>query len=380
MRVKLKECKLGDVLEFKRGYDLPKKSRVDGIVPIISSSGVSGFHNEAKAKAPGVVTGRYGTLGEVFYVDEDYWPLNTALYVKDFKGNYPRYIKYFLERLDIAELNAAGAVPGLNRNHLHMLDVRVIEDYEAQKHVSNTLENYDNLIENNNRRIQILETIAQKLYQEWFIHYRFPGHAQAQWRETEQGKIPAGWEVRCIKDFGEIITGKTPSKRKPENYRSRDVQFIKTPDMHNGVYVLETSEMLSEVGASSQKTKFIPVGSLMVSCIGTAGVVAINTERAQTNQQINTIVLNDEFAREFLYFALLGLKQTIINHGSTGATMTNLSKGKFEALEVTTPSTKLIEKFSHRVKPMFNQMLLLMKKNKNLQKQRDLLLPKLISK
>src|SRR5699024_4961616 len=154
MRVKLKECKLGDVLEFKRGYDLPKKSRVDGIVPIISSSGVSGFHNEAKAKAPGVVTGRYGTLGEVFYVDEDYWPLNTALYVKDFKGNYPRYIKYFLERLDIAELNAAGAVPGLNRNHLHMLDVRVIEDYEAQKHVSNTLENYDNLIENNNRRIQ----------------------------------------------------------------------------------------------------------------------------------------------------------------------------------------------------------------------------------
>src|SRR5699024_6176719 len=148
----------------------------------------------------------------------------------------------------------------------------------------------------------------------------------------------------------------------------------------NGVYVLETSEMLSEVGASSQKTKFIPVGSLMVSCIGTAGVVAINTERAQTNQQINTIVLNDEFAREFLYFALLGLKQTIINHGLTGATMTNLSKGKFEALEVTTPSTKLIEKFSHRVKPMFNQMLLLMKKNKNLQKQRDLLLPKLISK
>lgn len=377
----MREYKLGELVTLNYGKSLPARDRIEGEYPVMSSAGVTGFHNEYLVEGPGVVIGRKGSIGTVYYEPRSFFPIDTCYFLT---VNNPevlslKYAYYMLLESNLKELNSDAAVPGLNREIAYAQKFS-IPKIERQIEVVSILDGYNDLIENNSRRIEILETIAQKLYQEWFIHYRFPNHDQSQWQETEQGKIPAGWEVRCIKDFGEIITGKTPSKRKPENYRSRDVQFIKTPDMHNGVYVLETSEMLSEVGASSQKTKFIPVGSLMVSCIGTAGVVAINTERAQTNQQINTIVLNDEFAREFLYFALLGLKQTIINHGSTGATMTNLSKGKFEALEVITPSTKLIEKFSHRVKPMFNQMLLLMKKNKNLQKQRDLLLPKLISK
>lgn len=94
-----------------------------GTVPIISSSGVTGYHDEAKAKGPGVVTGRYGTLGEVFYIEDDFWPLNTSLYVQDFKGNHPRFISYFLRTLGFAGQNVAGAVPGVNRNFLHMLKV-----------------------------------------------------------------------------------------------------------------------------------------------------------------------------------------------------------------------------------------------------------------
>ncbi|WP_293652912.1 restriction endonuclease subunit S, partial [Thiolapillus sp.] len=86
-----KDCVLGDVVNLKRGYDLPKKKRVDGEFPIVSSSGISGFHVEAKVKGPGVVTGRYGTLGEVFYISGDFWPLNTALYVQDFKGNNRKF-------------------------------------------------------------------------------------------------------------------------------------------------------------------------------------------------------------------------------------------------------------------------------------------------
>jgi type I restriction enzyme S subunit len=82
-------CRLGDVLTLKRGHDLPDASRKDGDVPVVSSSGITGYHNVAKAKPPGVVTGRYGTLGEVFYLERDYWPLNTSLYVIDFKGPIP---------------------------------------------------------------------------------------------------------------------------------------------------------------------------------------------------------------------------------------------------------------------------------------------------
>ncbi|MFG1350126.1 restriction endonuclease subunit S [Xanthobacter autotrophicus] len=112
-------CRLLDLCELKRGYDLPIAHRGVGSVPIISSSGLSGTHNRSMAKAPGVATGRYGTIGEVFFIEEDFWPLNTALYVCDFKGSAPRFIFYILGSIDFMIYSDKGAVPGINRNHLH---------------------------------------------------------------------------------------------------------------------------------------------------------------------------------------------------------------------------------------------------------------------
>ena len=115
--------RLGDVLTLKRGYDLPEGSRTPGDVPVVSSSGITGFHNTKKADAPGVVTGRYGTLGEVYFIDREYWPLNTALYVSDFKGNPPCFILHFLKRALQSVQSDKAAVPGLNRNVAHALEV-----------------------------------------------------------------------------------------------------------------------------------------------------------------------------------------------------------------------------------------------------------------
>src|SRR4051794_12190666 len=95
-----RETTLGEVVELKRGYDLPQKDRTPGIVPLVSSSGVTDHHNVAMAKGPGVVTGRYGTIGQVFYIHDDFWPLNTTLYVRDFKGNDAKFISYFMRSLD----------------------------------------------------------------------------------------------------------------------------------------------------------------------------------------------------------------------------------------------------------------------------------------
>ncbi len=120
-----KYCSLGDVLTLQRGFDLPERNRRVGNVPIVSSSGISGYHDIAKVCGPGVVTGRYGTLGEVFYIDKDFWPLNTTLYVRDFKGNDPLFLSYFLRTLNLAHQNVAGAVPGLNRNALHLLSISI---------------------------------------------------------------------------------------------------------------------------------------------------------------------------------------------------------------------------------------------------------------
>src|SRR5690606_32111898 len=106
-----KKTKLGDVINLKRGFDLPAAKRIDGSVPILSSSGLTGYHNEYQVRGPGVVTGRYGTIGQVFYVEEEYWPLNTTLYVQDFKGNHPKFIYYFLKTLKFGKFNDKSTVP-----------------------------------------------------------------------------------------------------------------------------------------------------------------------------------------------------------------------------------------------------------------------------
>jgi type I restriction enzyme S subunit len=116
---------LGYCVELKRGYDLPSRQREPGIVPIISSSGPSGRHSTAMVKGPGVVTGRYGTIGQVFFVEEDFWPLNTTLYACDFKGHFPRFIAGLLELIDFETYSDKAAVPGINRNHLHQESVVV---------------------------------------------------------------------------------------------------------------------------------------------------------------------------------------------------------------------------------------------------------------
>ncbi|PFZ70596.1 hypothetical protein COL82_29880 [Bacillus toyonensis] len=114
---------LEDVFSLKRGYDLPVSKREEGLIPIVSSSGVNGYHNVAKGHGPGVITGRSGKLGNVFYIKEDYWPLNTTLYVEDFKNNNPIYIYFLMKTLDFESLNAGSSVPTLNRNHVHKLKV-----------------------------------------------------------------------------------------------------------------------------------------------------------------------------------------------------------------------------------------------------------------
>ena len=190
---------LGDFLTLKRGYDLPGHARVPGEVPVVSSSGVTGTHREAKVDGPGVVTGRYGTLGEVFYIDEPFWPLNTALYVQDFKGNHRRFVSYFLKWILSGTQSDKAAVPGVNRNDLHARKVEVPEDPSEQAAIASILTTYDDLIENNRRRIQLLEQSVRLLYKEWFVHLRFPGHEHVR---VVDG-VPEGWEKKSL---GELVT------------------------------------------------------------------------------------------------------------------------------------------------------------------------------
>jgi len=198
--------KFREFITLQRGFDLPKKMRRNGTFPVVASTSVQGFHDEYKVQTPGVVTGRSGSLGQVLFIEQPFWPLNTTLWVKDFKGNNPRYVYYHLQTLGLEHYNSGAGVPTLNRNHLNEIEVEV-HVIESQQKIAAILSTYDDLIENNLRRIKILEEMAQNLYREWFVKFRFPGHEQVRMIDSPRGKIPEKWEVVQLRDFASIDKG-----------------------------------------------------------------------------------------------------------------------------------------------------------------------------
>ena len=159
---------LGNFITLKRGFDLPQQKREDGQVPIFSSSGITGTHSTAMVNAPGVITGRYGTIGEVFYAAEDFWPLNTTLFVEDFHGNDAKFIYYFLKTLEWSKFTSASAVPGINRNTVHKETVS-LPDIETQRRIASTLSMLDEKIKTNTEINDNLRQQAQALFKKWFV-------------------------------------------------------------------------------------------------------------------------------------------------------------------------------------------------------------------
>ncbi len=249
-----------------------------------------------------------------------------------------------------------------------------IPDLNTQQKIVDTLSAYDDLIENNQKQITLLEEAAQRLYKEWFIDLRFPGHENTPIHDG----VPEGWKKKRIDDFGEIITGKTPPTDKTD-YFGGDIPFVKIPDMHKGIFPVSTETKLTTEGAESQSNKYIPKGSIMVSCIATVGLVNIAVETCQTNQQINSLILNDENDLYYLYSSMLRLKEILDGVGSNGATMTNVNKAKFASIKLLYPTVDIRDAFHVICEPWYEMILSLSIMNVKITEIRDRLLPKLMS-
>lgn len=330
-------------------------------------------------KSTGVVT--IGTVGDKLF-QADRWCFtnqsvnviipNTELYDEDFI--------YYLMKINLPKVENANPGTASGRHHVSKsnfcaIKVKVPENKETQKKIASILSGYDDLIENNLKRIKLLEEMAQQTYEEWFVRMRFPGHESAT-INPETG-LPEGWEEVKLGDLGEIVTGKTPSTSKEEYYNG-DIPFIKTPDMNGSVYVIETNQYLTQQGSDVQKNKILDKNDIVVSCIGSAGAYALVSRPSQFNQQINAIRFNKD---EYVYFTFCyakGLKEILQALGSNGATMTNVNKGKFEQIEIILPNKELLTKFHQFAKPCFESILNLQNQNQRLREARDILLPRLM--
>jgi type I restriction enzyme S subunit len=366
------EKRLGEAVTLKRGYDLPASQRVPGNVPVVSSSGVTGTHNEAKAKAPGVVTGRYGTLGEVFYMADDFWPLNTALYVEDFKGNHPRFISYFLKQALGGTSSDKAAVPGVNRNDLHARRV-LLPDLALQAKIADCLSAYDDLIENNRRRIQLLEQSARLLYKEWFVRLRFPGHE----RVKIKNGVPVGWERKTVNELTSYLNrGITPK------YDDNSTCIvINQKCIRERLINLELARRQSKDVAQEKKVKFgdVLVNSTGEGTLGRVAQITFDLENCTVDSHI-TIVRSAKGVPVYYFGLCLTSLESFFSTMGRGATnQTELSRSTIGEIRILVPASDIAGVFESLVDPIYQQINMLNLQNKKLTAARDLLLPRLMN-
>ena len=300
--------------------------------------------------------------------------INTIICNENYDNEYVYYLmKNFLPNLKSYNLGTASGREFISKSNFEKIEIVVEQNKNIQKEIGKFLSRYDSLIENYQKQIKLLEESAQRLYKEWFIDLRFPGHGNT---KIVDG-IPEGWEKKKIFELGKVVTGKTPSTANKANYGG-DIPFITIPDMHSGIYPT-CSQTLSKQGAESQLGKYIPENSLMVTCIGTAGLVCISETLCQTNQQINSLVMENGLKLYYMYFTFLSLKEHLNNIGSNGATMTNVNKSKFENIEVVVPIDSLLDSFNIIGNNTFVKIKNLSLQIRHLIEARDRLLPKLMS-
>lgn len=279
----------------------------------------------------------------------------------------------FIKKSMIGSMTGATGRQRVNNDIFKTLEIS-LPSIEVQRKIGQILSVYDDLIENNQKQIKLLEEAAQRLYKEWFVDLHFSGYEDV---KIVDG-VPEGWSYKRVDDFGEVITGKTPSTSKTEYYGG-NIPFVTIPDMHGNVFPLVTEKALTKAGANTQKNKYLPINSVIVSCIATVGLVNIAVEPCQTNQQINSVVLYDDNNLYFFYESMKRIKTLLDGIGSNGATMTNVNKTKFSNIHVLYPTEDLVNRYNEFCKPIFDNILALSKEILVSKKARDHLLPKLMS-
>lgn len=368
----METIRFDDFIRLNRGFDLPDYKIEKGEYPVITSTNIKAFHKEYKVEGPMVVTGRSGSLGKVQYIEGRCWPLNTSLYVKDYKGNFPRYVYYFLQMMHLEQYNAGVGVPTLNQNHLHSLKIKIHEKKLQQK-IASILSAYDRLIENNTRRIRLLEQMAENLYKEWFVRFRFPEHEKV---EMVNG-LPKGWERTVASSIIDVMSGGTPKTDHPEFYGG-NIPFYTPKDANDSIFVYNTLTNITEEGLTHCNSQLYPRNTLIITARGTVGKLNLLAVPMAMNQSCFALQFKQKENPFFLYYAIrteIAKLKKIAN----GGVFDTIVVKSFDHIKLIIPTRSLMDNFNLKVYSILEQVRNLSYQNQLLTRQRDLLLPRLMS-
>jgi type I restriction enzyme S subunit len=383
------EKKLGDVLTLQRGFDLPETQRETGPYPVIASTGPVGTHNVAMVRGPGVVIGRSGSLGGGQFIRSDFWPLNTTLWVRDFKGNDRRFCYYLLKSLNLANFNAGSGVPTLNRNHIHPLPVRVPEDTYEQRAIAHILGTLDDEIDLNRRMNETLEAIARAIFKSWFVDFN-PVRAKVEgydpglpkyiaelfpdrFEDSFLGEIPAGWRVGKLGDVAENPRrGVRPSEIKVSmpyiglNHMPRRCIALSEWGYADSLESNKFEFQQGEILFGKLRPYFHKIGIAPVDGICSTDILVVRPRE----EKWFGFVLGHLSSTAFVDYT---------NAVSTGTKMPRTSWQDMSRFDLVLSTEGVAKKFNHIIQPIVERIIANIRESKSLATFRNTLLPKLLN-
>jgi type I restriction enzyme S subunit len=399
-----KTAQFGELASFKNGLNYSRDNWGTGMHVI----GVADFQDYVKPKyetlgeinPQGVVrdgdllehgdllfvrsNGNRNLIGRTVYIERPPFPVSYSGFcirarLNDPQSCLPRFYAYLM-RTNIVRrvLSAQGGranIASLNQGILARLDVPV-PPLPVQTRIADILSAYDDLIENNNRRMALLEEAIHLLYREWFVYLRFPDHERV---KVVDG-VPEGWERTTVSEAFSYLGGGTPSRKVDQYWTNGTIDWFSPTDLtkSGSLWMEQSKEQISEFGLSKSSAKIFPPLSVMMTSRATIGAIAINTGEACTNQGFITCLPNERVPLHFLYCWLSANTENFIGR-ATGSTFKELSKRVFGKMDFTLPPRATSEEFEKEVEPYAQQTLNLQRQNQRLREARDLLLPRLMN-
>ena len=351
-----KEYKLGEVLTFQRGYDLPKSEMNGGDIPVAGSNGVIGYHNQYTTNGPGITIGRSGNIGVPRFYEDNFWAHNTTLFVKDFHGNDEKFMYYFLQTVDFTQFNTGSAVPSLNRNHIHELSI-FIPPLKEQERIASILSSLDDKIDLLHRENKTLEAMAETIFRKWFIE------------EVRQEVL--------LGDVVETTSGGTPSRKYEKYYQNGTIDWVKSKEL-NRSFLLKTEEKITLEAVENSSAKFIPANSVLIAMYGaTVGEYAIIAKEMTCNQAVCALKPNDNYPYTYLYLWAKFMQDDFLNL-ACGAAQQNISQVLIKQQQVCS-DVDTVKQFHSIVEPLFEKL----KQNEiqlsSLEEMKNVILHKLIN-
>ena len=287
-------------------------------------------------------------------------------------ANNAKYLTYKLSGLSLGRFSGQAAQPGLSVTKLARLRIEMPPKW-YQDRVAGILSAYDNLIEVNNKRVKVLELMAENLYKEWFVRFRFPGHETSGF---ENG-IPKGWNVCRFSSIANVLSGGTPSTDHDEYYGG-NIPFYTPKDSSDDYFVFDTISKLTEEGLQHCNSQLYPKNTIMITARGTVGNLNLLAKPMAMNQSCYALTSNTIPSQYFLFF-LIKREILKLRKMASGGVFDTIIVSTFDHIKVTIPDKSLIMSFDMLVSPILDETYTLLKQNRNLIRQRDLLLPRLMS-